>query len=123
MTADVPANAIIWFEIPVTDLASAMRFYSAVLDTELSHSDDGPNPIAVFPGGKGNPAGHLYPGKPAAAGTGNTVHLAVSGDLQEAMTRVTDNGGQVVSPVVTIPAGSFFYATDPDGNSFGLFKV
>ena len=37
------------------------------------------------------------------------------------MQRVTDNGGKVVSPVITIPAGSFAYCADPDGNSFGLF--
>ena len=31
------------------------------------------------------------------------------------------NGGEVVSPIITIPAGRFAYCLDPDGNSFGLF--
>jgi hypothetical protein len=38
-----------------------------------------------------------------------------------AMARVTKNGGQVVSPAISIPAGTFAYCLDPDGNSFGLF--
>ena len=66
-------------------------------------------------------SGHLYPGKPAAAGTGATVHLAVAAPLEAAMERVTAHGGQVVSPIISIPAGRFVYCVDPDGNSFGLF--
>jgi hypothetical protein len=31
------------------------------------------------------------------------------------------SGGEVVSPIITIPAGRFAYCLDPDGNSFGLF--
>jgi predicted enzyme related to lactoylglutathione lyase len=31
-------------------------------------------------------------------------------------------GGKVLSPVITIPPGRFAYATDPDGNSIGLFE-
>ena len=66
-------------------------------------------------------SGHLYPGQPAEAGSGNTIHLAVDGSLDDAMSRVKAAGGQVMSPTIDIPAGSFFYATDPDGNSIGLF--
>ena len=67
-------------------------------------------------------AGHLYPGTPAARGTGSTIHLAVAAPLEEALERVTANGGEVVSPIVTIPAGRFAYCLDLDGNSFGLFN-
>jgi predicted enzyme related to lactoylglutathione lyase len=31
------------------------------------------------------------------------------------------NGGEIVSPIITIPAGRFDYCLDPDGYSFGLF--
>ena len=35
----------------------------------------------------------------------------------------TDAGGTVLPmPPVTIPPGRFVYATDLDGNSFGLFE-
>lgn len=118
-----PDNSVVWFEIPVTDMKRAMSFYSNVLKTELTEDNTGPNAMAVFPikdMGNGR-SGHLYPGKPSAAGSGNTVHLAAPAPLEDAMERVTKNGGKVVSPVVTIPAGRFAYCLDPDGNSIGLF--
>lgn len=122
MPQPTPAHAAVWFEIPVTDVARATAFYGAVLDTALHVEEGGPNPMALFPGqGEESVRGHLYPGKPAAAGTGPTIHLAVTGSLEEAMARVTGEGGQVVSPIISIPAGRFVYCLDLDGNSFGLF--
>jgi predicted enzyme related to lactoylglutathione lyase len=51
-----------------------------------------------------------------------TAHLAVQDDLSDAMARVRQGGGEVVSDVIEIPIGSFFYAKDTEGNSLGLFK-
>jgi len=117
-------NRIVWAEIPAADMDRAMAFYSAVLGTALTKEDAGPNPIAMLPDARGKgTSGHVYPGTPAPSGTGPTVHLAVDFPLEEAMARIRDAGGNVVSDVVTIPAGSFFYATDTEGNSVGLFKV
>lgn len=122
MTSFKPAHAAVWFEIPVTDLDRSKRFYETVLKTELKLEDGGPNMMAVFPGGdEQSVRGHLYPGKPAASGTGNTIHLAVGAPIEAAMERVTSAGGTVVSPAIQIPAGTFAYCLDPDGNSFGLF--
>lgn len=118
-----PVNSAVWFEIPVRDMEKAKAFYSEVLMTGFTDNNDGPNPMAVFAytgGGKGV-SGHLYPGRPAAAGTGPTIHLMVSDDLRSAMSRLEAAGGKVVSPIVEIPAGRFAYCLDPDGNSIGLF--
>lgn len=122
MSKFTPENAAVWFEIPVTDIKRSTAFYGAVLETQLKEDNTGPNPMAIFPAGKDSAvAGHLCPGKPSASGSGNTIHLASPTPLEDAMERVTKNGGKVVSPVVTIPAGRFAYCLDPDGNSFGLF--
>jgi uncharacterized protein len=117
-------DTCVWFEIPVTDLNRARAFYSAVLGRDIARNDDGPNPIVAFtdmsdPG----VSGHLYPGKPAAAGGGPTIHLAASDGLDAAAARVREAGGTVVSEPIKIPFGSFFYATDPDGNSIGFFEA
>ncbi|CAG1016250.1 MAG: VOC family protein [Rhizobiaceae bacterium] len=123
MTTFIPENAAVWFEIPVADQARAKAFYAAVLGNELKDEDGGPNPMSAFPAASEKAvSGHLYPGKPAAAGTGITIHLAAPAPLETAMERVAANGGTVVSPIVTIPAGRFVYCLDPDGNSFGLFN-
>jgi len=123
MTTFVPENAAVWFEIPVADQARAKAFYAAVLGGELKDQDGGPNPMSVFPAASGSAvSGHLYPGRPAAEGTGITIHLAAPAPLEAAMERVAAHGGKIVSPIVTIPAGRFVYCLDPDGNSFGLFN-
>ncbi len=118
------ANPVVWTEIPVTDLESARRFYEAVFGWKTVLETDGPNPMAAFPSsdtGSGA-AGHLYPGTPPASG-GTTVHIAVTGRLEDAIDRVRTAGGTILDmPPVTIPPGRFIYALDPDGNSIGLFE-
>ncbi len=120
--SDMPKNTCVWFEIPVSDLDASKRFYEEVLSISMRRDDTGPNPMVMFSSMDDmGVSGHLYPGKPSEAGSGNTIHLAVDGSLDDAMSRVKAAGGQVMSPTIDIPAGSFFYATDLDGNSIGLF--
>lgn len=120
--SEMPKNTAVWFEIPVTDLDASKRFYEEALSISMRRDDTGPNPMVMFSSMEDmGVSGHLYPGTPAEAGNGNTIHLAVDGTLEDAMGRVKAAGGQVLSPKIDIPAGSFFYATDPDGNSIGLF--
>ncbi|WP_421726366.1 VOC family protein [Bauldia sp.] len=123
MSKFTPPNFAVWFEIPVSDMARAKTFYNTVLQTELKEDDTGPNPMAMFVAEdeKSSVAGHLYPGKSSADGTGNTIHLASPDPLEAALDRVRESGGKVISDIFTIPAGRFAYCTDPDGNSIGLF--
>jgi predicted enzyme related to lactoylglutathione lyase len=117
----LPPNTAVWFEIPVTDMVRAKAFYAAVVGAPLEDQEGGPNPVANFPMASDlSVSGHLYPGKPAARGSGPTISLAVA-DLEAGMARVTAAGGEVVSPAITIPAGRFAYCLDPDGNSFSVF--
>jgi predicted enzyme related to lactoylglutathione lyase len=128
MTETLPAkpkatqDTCVWFEIPVGDLDRARRFYAALMKRDLTVSEGGPNPMVWFaPMDQPGVGGHLYPGKPAAPGTGPPVHLAAPDGLDACMERIRKHGGEVVSEVIEIPGGRFFYATDPDGNSIGLF--
>jgi uncharacterized protein len=115
-------NTCVWFEIPVADLDRARRFYGALLKRDLTLNDSGPNPMVwLAPMDQPGVGGHLYPGQAAAAGTGPTIHLAAPDSLDACMDRIRKAGGKVVSEVIEIPDGRFFYATDPDGNSIGLF--
>jgi uncharacterized protein len=119
-----PEHAIVWFEMPVTDLAKSKEFYETVLADEMMDQDMGPNMTVVFPKSKESSiAGHLYVGKPSAIGTGSTIHLASPTPLEASLERVKSAGGQVVSDIIAIPDGRFAYCTDLDGNSFGLFEA
>ena len=113
---------VVWSEIPVTDMEKSMAFYSAVFGFKMVLDTSGPNPMANFGADMDAVSGHLYPGTPAPDG-GNTIHLALPDSLEAAMTRCTDAGGQVVSPIIAIPPGRFAYAKDLDGNSIGLFEA
>ncbi len=110
---------VVWTEIPVTDLARSCDFYAEVFGWKMTITDGGPNEIATFDGDEQTVGGHLYPGKPAA---GATIHLMVPDSVEAAAGRCAAAGGTVVGPVVAIPPGRFQYATDPDGNSIGLFQ-
>ena len=120
---NVPKDAVVWFEIPVTDMERSKAFYSAVLKTTFIDDNSGPNPMAIFQTQdlQSGVSGHLYPGKPAPGGVGPTIHLAAPEPLEETLERVAPNGGKVLSPIIRIPPGRFAYCLDPDGNSIGLF--
>lgn len=118
-----PEHFTVWTEIPVADIDRAIAFYNTVLDTELKKDESGPNPMAMFPTSTpGGVAGHLYPGTPAAKGEGPTVHFACPDKLEDALWRVKEAGGKVVSDIFTIPAGRFAYCLDTEGNSIGVFS-
>lgn len=111
---------VVWTEIPVTDLAKASEFYGWVFDWDMSVTKAEPNDYVNFNSAMEGVGGHLYPGTP---GQGATIHLALPGSLEEGMTRCTEAGGTLVGDPITIPPGRFIYASDPDGNSIGLFET
>jgi predicted enzyme related to lactoylglutathione lyase len=122
MTTATPQQ-IVFTEIPAADPERACKFYAALFEGPLAEDNGGPNPVWLFPYAEGgSAAGHVYPGKPAKDGEGMTAHFAVTGALTEAMERVRSGGGEVVSDVIDIYVGSFFYAKDTEGNSLGIFK-
>lgn len=122
MTTFLPQSAVVWFEIPTSNMDRSKAFYREVTGMSLRDQNEGPNPMAIFnvQDPQTGVAGHLYPGVPSQ-GSGPTVHLSIEGDLESALDRVRASGGKVVSEVIEIPAGRFAYCEDPDGNSIGLF--
>ncbi len=119
-----PKNAIAWFEIPVSNLDNAQKFYESVLQTTMIEQKMGPSVMLIFPveDMATSISGHLYEGKPAIDGSGPTIHLTTPAPLEDALERVKSAGGKVISEEVKVPDGRFFYCQDPDGNSLGLFN-
>lgn len=118
-----PQNAAVWFEIPVRKLARGAEFYGNVLMSDLKIEAMGPNDVGLFPTAKDGVGGHIYENAKAAGGPASLVHLASPSPLEEALGRVKDAGGIVISEIIPLPdgAGRFAYCTDPDNNQFGLF--
>ncbi len=119
-----PANTVAWMEIPVRDIDRGIAFYSQVFKNALTKDETGPNPMAMLPVADlaTGVSGHLYPGEPAAPGTGPTIHLYVPDTLEATVDRFEKAGGTSTGEIVSMPFGRFQYGTDPDGNSIGLFE-
>ncbi|WP_044043130.1 VOC family protein [Octadecabacter antarcticus] len=112
---------VIWTEIPVTDLDAAKKFYSEVFGWTMVRDESGPNPIENYSNNFSGVGGHLYSGKPGD-GNGPTLHLALPDKIEAGAARAVIAGATLLGPVIDIPPGRFQYATDPDGNSIGLFE-
>lgn len=115
-------NALNWFEIPVTDMDRAMKFYDAIFDIELSADEMMPGAkMAMFPA-EGGVGGALLSAEgyvPSAEGT--VVYLNCGEDLAPVLARVEGAGGQVVVPKTDIGENGFFaFILDTEGNKVGL---
>lgn len=118
------SNVVQWFEIPVSDMDRAVKFYENVLGIELSLNDMGPNQMAWFPWEQGaaGSAGTLIRGEgytPSAEGT--VVYLSAQPDLQPYLDRIEPNGGKILVPKMGI--GEFGFIAqfiDTEGNRVAL---
>lgn len=116
-------NALTWFEIPVTDMIRASRFYTNVLGKELETQTFGPHELMVFPYQQPGVGGCLMSYKALQPGAqGAVVYLPVADDLDSALTRVTQAGGQITLGRTELPGdmGCYAHVIDTEGNRVGL---
>lgn len=119
-----PQHALVWAELPVSDLDAAIMFYNDVFQYGLVKTEMGPDTVAMIPTADGQGvAGSIYAGKPSKGGSGATLHLTVPDTVEATSERFRAAGGEILAgdPIV-IPAGRFAYGIDPDGNSIGFFE-
>ena len=118
------ANAINWFEIPVTDIERASNFYSQVLDAELQKQEVMGTQMAFLPmGGQDGVGGALCQSemhKPSQEGA--VVYLNGGTDLSNPLSRVENAGGKVVMPKTKISdeIGYMAFFTDTEGNKLAF---
>lgn len=117
------SNALNWFEIPVTDLARANRFYGALLRSELREETFNDMTMAVLPYKEGGVGGALVRSdKLAPSAQGTVVYLDAGDDLDGALERVQAAGGKVVMGRTHLSdaIGSIAFFVDTEGNRVGL---
>ncbi len=120
-------NIAVWFEIPVTDLDRASRFYEAVFTRSLKREAFGADMVmAIFDAAEGAVKGALVHGpnyRPGADGT--LVYLNGGADLAESLSRVETAGGQVLVGKTRINDTCGYYAVfmDSEGNRLGLHSM
>lgn len=119
-------NAINWFEIPVTDIDRAKKFYELIFDFEMYSMDVGDGlQMALFPSDPDGVGGALikhsefyYPSDTK----GPLVYLNADPDLQNVLDKVEDAGGKVSIAKRQISPDHGFMAVilDSEGNRIAL---
>lgn len=121
-------NMVSWFEIYVSDMARAQKFYETVVGTkmiELPAPEGSGMTMVAFPWFEGvpNAAGMLVKsemGKPSATGT---IVYFDSEDCDTELRRVEQAGGKVLLPKTSAGEYGFFCQfSDTEGNTLGFFS-
>ena len=116
-------NAIHWFQIPVTDLDRAQRFYETLLARSMRREQTGPQEIAVFAyedGIGGSLIESATAPKPSLDGA--VVYLNAGPSLDVVLSRASELGAKVLLPKLELPRDIGFIAqiVDCEGNRIGL---
>jgi predicted enzyme related to lactoylglutathione lyase len=122
---DATTNALNWFEISVTDIARAKKFYEEVFGISMEVQDMMGMKMAYFPadmmGGKvgGSIVESPYH-KPSADGV--KVYLNANPDMEAILAKIDAAGGQVMMPKTKISDEIGYMAgfVDTEGNHIAL---
>lgn len=121
------SNVVNWFEIPVTDLDRAQRFYEMILGGKMHRETMGSGPMAVFPYTRGEGVGGalMQVAGVVSSDHATLVYLNAGASLDAALARISAAGGEVALPRQALPPGMGFFAhiIDPDGNRVGLHAL
>ncbi|UUC44835.1 VOC family protein [Flavobacterium cerinum] len=118
-------NPVVYFEIPVTDLDRAIRFYTAVFDFNFEKTNIDHNEMALFPlsdtlpGISGGLAkGEIY--KPTLNGIVIYFH---TNSIEQTLQKAIANGGQELYPKTSNGELGFVAEfMDSEGNRIALHQ-
>ncbi|CAN5526732.1 VOC family protein [soil metagenome] len=120
-------NMVGWFEIPVTDMDRAIKFYEEVFSINLSRNTMGPLEMAWFPfnekaiGSSGSLVHHAEHYKPSTDGV--LIYFSSrTGDLEDELAKIEPAGGQILVPKTLIAEDIGYMAVfmDTEGNRIAL---
>jgi predicted enzyme related to lactoylglutathione lyase len=125
---DAQTNILTWFEIPVTDIDRAKKFYETILDIEMIKRKDGNDEAVFFPynpdvvqATSGRVTGVLSKNtRNSPSDHGTMVYINASPDIQLVLDKVEKAGGKIIAPKMQIPAGFIAVILDTEGNKVGL---
>jgi predicted enzyme related to lactoylglutathione lyase len=118
-------NSLNWFEISVSDIKRATKFYETIFGIQLPQQSMMGMEMAFFPSEdmNGKVSGSLVQGpmhKPSADGA--KIYLNGNPDLNNALGKVESAGGKVLMPKTKISdeIGHMAFFTDSEGNTVAL---
>ena len=118
-------NTLNWFEISVSDISRATKFYESIFGVKLQQQEMNGMKMASFPSENMNEkvSGGLVQGpmhKPSADGA--KIYFNGNPDLSVALSKVEKSGGKVLMPKTKISddIGFMAFFTDTEGNTVAL---
>ncbi|MEO5645505.1 MAG: VOC family protein [Bacteroidia bacterium] len=117
-------NALNWFEIPVSDIKRAAKFYETIFEIKMEQQEQMGMKMAFFPVDmKSKVGGSLVEGpmhKPSADGA--KIYLNGNPDLSNALGRIEGAGGKIAMPKTKISdeIGFMAFFVDSEGNTVAL---
>jgi len=124
---DIMTTQINWFEIPVTNLARAAKFYEAVFNDKLRvETDFSAAPMAIFHNAAQESCGCLIETQDFKASTdGVLVYLDAGPSIKQTIDRIAPAGGKVVLDKLELPKqlGYIAYFIDTEGNRIALHAM
>ncbi len=124
---EIKHNMVGWFEIPVSDMERAIRFYETVFEVKFMRQQMGPEDMAFFPwvensvGAGGSLVYHPAQYKPSPDGA-LIYFTAFSGDVSVELGRVEAAGGSVLQTkkLIAPDVGYMALFLDTEGNRIAL---
>lgn len=123
---EIKNNVVGWFEIPVTDMDRAIKFYETVFGFKLERHQMEPLDMAWFPtvegsGAMGSLVYHKEFYNPSTEGT-LVYFTAHSGDLANELAKIESAGGKILVDKTLIAEDIGYMAVflDPEGNRVAL---
>jgi len=119
-------NSVNWFEIPVTDIERATKFYSKVFNVELSPIDMPGMKMAMFPGEQDKPfaSGSLVQGENLVPSMDGTTVYFFCDDLNNQLKTIEELGGKLINPKTSIGEMGFIaHFIDCEGNKVALHSM
>ena len=123
---EMKRNVVGWFEIPVTNMERAIKFYQIVFDLKLERHEMGELDMAWFPfadvpGAPGSLVFHKEFYKPSTDGV-LIYFTCSSGDLSNELKKIEPAGGKVLmlKKLITEDVGYMALCIDTEGNRIAL---
>lgn len=118
-------NPITWFEIPVSDMDRARRFYEAILEIEITVHAIGSGTMGWFPAdpqGAGATGALMQAESYVPSHAGTMVYFSVP-EIDDVLARVADAGGSVINPKFSLGEHGFSgHFEDSEGNRVALHQ-
>ncbi len=124
---EIKNNMVGWFEVPVTNMERAIKFYEKVFEVKIERHQMGELDMGWFPtaqegtGAMGSLVSHPEFYKPSQEGA-LVYFTAHSGDLSNELGRVKAAGGKVIQSKKLIAEGYGYMALfeDTEGNRVAM---